>query len=301
MQPNKILVPIDFSEFSSHALNYAIGLAEKFQSKLTLLHAVVLFEDDVNEEERLQEYEELVRRREKNIDAQMNTNLQKAQKKKISVESVVLRSISAADAILEYLQGHAFELIVMGTHGRTGLKHIFLGSVAEKVVRLATIPVLSVHRSVQKFELSKLVVPVDFSVYSKNAADTAISIAKNFGARIKFIHVVEKDIHPSFYATGVESIFQIDTSLRERVLQNMKGFLEEQLTSKIDSEFIVKEGRAHREIVEYAQKEKADLIVISTHGLTGLEYLLLGSTAEKVVRWAGCPVLTIKTKHQNVS
>ncbi len=297
MQPNTILVPIDFSEFSSNALNYAISLAEKFQSKLTLLHAVVLFEDDVNEEERLQEYEELVRRREKNIDAHMKTNLQKAHQKGIAVESIILRSVSAADAILEYLNEHSFDLIVMGTHGRTGLKHIFLGSVAEKVVRLAPVPVLSVHRSVQKFDLSKLVVPIDFSIYSKNAAENAISLAKNFGAQVKFIHVVEKDIHPSFYAAGVESIFQIDTSLQERVIQNMKGFLEEQITSKIDSEFIVKEGRAHREIVEYAQQEKADLIVISTHGLTGLEYLLLGSTAEKVVRWASCPVLTIKRKN----
>jgi nucleotide-binding universal stress UspA family protein len=296
MQLNTILVPIDFSEFSSNALNYAIGLSEKFRSKLTLLHAVVLFEDDVNEEERLQEYEELVRKREKNIDAQMKTNVQKAHQKGIPVESVILRSVSAADAILEYLNEHSFDLIVMGTHGRTGLKHIFLGSVAEKVVRLAPVPVLSVHRSVQNFDVTNLIVPIDFSIYSKNAADHAISIAKNFGAKVNFIHVIEKDIHPSFYATGVESIFQIDTSLKDRVIQNMKGFLEEQLTPDIGSEFIVKEGRAHREIVEYAKEEKADLIVISTHGLTGLEYLLLGSTAEKVVRWASCPVLTIKIK-----
>jgi len=301
MRLNNILVPIDFSEFSTHALNYAIGLAEKFQSKLTLLHAVVLFEDDVNEEERLQKFEELVRRREKNIDTQMSTNIQEAQKKGINVESIILRSISAADAILEYLPEHSFDLIVMGTHGRTGLKHMFLGSVAEKIVRLAPVPVLSVHRSVQKFSLSKIVVPIDFSIYSRNAADIAISLAKSFGAQIKFVHIVEKDIHPSFYAAGVESIFQIDTSLKDRVIQNLKGFLEEQTSAGIKTEFIVKEGKAHREIIEFAQQVKTDLIVISTHGLTGLEYLLLGSTAEKLVRWASCPVLTIKTRNNSVN
>ena len=295
MKFQNILVPIDFSEFSSNVLNYAIGLAEKFHSKLILLHAVVLFEDDVNEEQRLQEYEEWVRKREKNINAHMKKNELRVNQKGISVDSVILRSISAADAILEYLNDHSCDLIIMGTHGRTGLKHIFLGSVAEKIVRLSPIPVLSVHRSVQDFRIENIIAPIDFSIYSKNAADYAISIAENFKAQVNFIHVIEKEIHPSFYASGVESIFQIDTGLQDRVIQNMQGFLEEQLNSDIKPRFMVKEGRAHREIVEYAKEEKADLIVISTHGLTGLEYLLLGSTTEKVVRWASCPVLTLKT------
>jgi nucleotide-binding universal stress UspA family protein len=296
MKFQKILVPIDFSEFSSNALKYAIGLAEKFHSNLILLHAVVLFEDDVNEEERFQEYEEWVRKREKNIDAHMKKNELKANQKGISVDSVILRSVSAADAILEYLNDHSCDLIIMGTHGRTGLKHIFLGSVAEKIVRLSPIPVLSVHRSVQDFKIENIIAPIDFSIYSKNAADYAISIAQNFNAQVNFIHVIEKEIHPSFYAAGVESIFQIDNGLQDRVVQNLRGFLEEQVNSDIKPGFMVKEGRAHREIVEYAKEEKADLIVISTHGLTGLEYLLLGSTTEKVVRWAICPVLTLKTK-----
>ena len=295
MKFQNILVPIDFSEFSSNVLNYAIGLAEKFHSNLILLHAVVLFEDDVNEEQRLQEYEEWVRKREKNINAHMKKNELRVNQKGISVDSVVLRSISAADAFLEYLNDHSCDLIIMGTHGRTGLKHIFLGSVAEKIVRLSPIPVLSVHRSVQDFRIENIIAPIDFSIYSKNAADYAISIAENFKAQVNFIHVIEKEIHPSFYASGVESIFQIDTGLQDRVIQNMQGFLEEQLNSDIKPRFMVKEGRAHREIVEYAKEEKADLIVISTHGLTGLEYLLLGSTTEKVVRWASCPVLTLKT------
>jgi nucleotide-binding universal stress UspA family protein len=295
MKFQNILVPIDFSEFSSNVLNYAIGLAEKFHSNLILLHAVVLFEDDVNEEQRLQEYEEWVRKREKNINAHMKKNELRVNQKGISVDSVILRSISAADAILEYLNDHSCDLIIMGTHGRTGLKHIFLGSVAEKIVRLSPIPVLSVHRSVQDFRIENIIAPIDFSIYSKNAADYAISIAENFKAQVNFIHVIEKEIHPSFYASGVESIFQIDTGLQDRVIQNMQGFLEEQLNSDIKPRFMVKEGRAHREIVEYAKEEKADLIVISTHGLTGLEYLLLGSTTEKVVRWASCPVLTLKT------
>jgi nucleotide-binding universal stress UspA family protein len=295
MKFQNILVPIDFSEFSSNVLNYAIGLAEKFHSNLILLHAVVLFEDDVNEEQRLQEYEEWVRKREKNINAHMKKNELRVNQKGISVDSVILRSISAADAILEYLNDHSCDLIIMGTHGRTGLKHIFLGSVAEKIVRLSPIPVLSVHRSVQDFRIENIIAPIDFSIYSKNAADYAISIAENFKAQVNFIHVIEKEIHPTFYASGVESIFQIDTGLQDRVIQNMQGFLEEQLNSDIKPRFMVKEGRAHREIVEYAKEEKADLIVISTHGLTGLEYLLLGSTTEKVVRWASCPVLTLKT------
>jgi len=294
MNFNNIVVPIDFSEFSDKALAYALELAENFGAHLTLLHAIVLFQDDIDEEQRLEEYETLIKKREHRINEQMKSNRQKVHKRGVKVDTVILRGISPADAILDYLNENKSDLVVMGTHGRSGLKHLLYGSVAEKVVRLSSQPVLTVHRSVQKFNLKKLLVPIDFSTYSKQATDYALFLASRFNAQIDFLHVIEQDIHPSFYASGVESIFDIDRGLRNRVLENMKEFLADQLTKETNCQFFVSEGKAHKEIVEFSKENKTDLIVIATHGLTGLDYILLGSTTEKVVRWATCPVFTVK-------
>lgn len=291
-----ILVPIDFSDFSDKALEYALQLAESFQSNLTILHALVLFQDDVGEEEKLHEYEEWIKRREQKIYDQMKKNLQKAKGKGLKVKSVILRGVNAADAILEYLDNHPFDLVAMGTHGRTGLKHFLLGSISEKVVRLSPIPVLTIHRSLAKFKLNKILVPVDFSIPSKDAADKAIGFASLYEAVLEFIHVIEQDIHPSFYASGIDSIFEIDKGLQKRVIENLREFMADQLPPNIRTNYLVREGKAHREIVDYAKEHGIDLIVIATQGLTGLDYALLGSTTEKVVRWATCPVLTVKRK-----
>ncbi len=294
MQIKNILVPVDFSEFSDKALEYALEVAENFNANLTLLHAVVLFQDDVAEEQRLQEYEEWVKKHEEQIHTQINNHKKRVDERNIEVDTVIMRGISAGDVILEYLDNHPMDLVIMGTHGRTGFKHLFQGSAAEKVVRLSPTPVLTIHRSVKHFQINNILVPIDFSPHSKKATDYAVYLAKNFNARIDFMHIVEQDIHPSFYATGVESIFEIDKDLRERVIQNMKEFLEDQLDPQIKTQFVVEEGRAHKEIVEYSKENKSDMIVIATLGLTGLDYILLGSTTEKVVRWANCPVFTVK-------
>ncbi|MBN2366763.1 MAG: universal stress protein [Calditrichaeota bacterium] len=296
MTIKKILIPVDFSDFSNQALDYALKLANQFQSDIILLHAIVLFQDDVGEEQRLQEYEDWINRREKSIQTNMDSSKAKAATHGLEVETVVSRGVNAADVILEYLDDHPIDLVVMGTHGRTGLKHLLLGSVAEKVVRLSPAPVMTIHRSIREFKVEKILVPIDFSPYSQDAADTAIELAVLFKSSLHLIHVIEQDIHPSFYAAGIESIFQIDKGLKDRVIENLKEFLAAQLPPDLKTEYIVKEGKAHKEIVEYSKESGVDLIVIATHGLSGLDYILLGSTTEKVVRWANCPVLTVKRR-----
>ncbi len=294
MEFKHILIPVDFSDFSNKALEFGLELAQRFNSEITLFHAVVLFQDDVDEESRVQEFEEYIKKREQQINTQMKDNQSQAQGRGIKTQTVIERGISAADSILEYLESHPVDLVVMGTHGRSGLKHFLQGSVAEKVVRLAPVPVLTVHRSVKHFNLKRILVPIDFSSYSKAATDYAIFFAEKTNASLDFLHVIEQEIHPSIYAAGIESIFEIDSNLKERVIQHMKEFLQDQLTDHLKVDYHVREGKAHKEIVEFVKEHDIDLIVIATHGLTGLDYLLLGSTTEKVVRWATCPVLTVK-------
>jgi nucleotide-binding universal stress UspA family protein len=283
MKIKKMLVPVDFSEFSNRAASYAINLSERFNAEITLLHVVTLFHEDVKEESLLKNYE-------KRIDRKLKDHKSAANKKGVAVESVLLRGFSAADKILEFIQENDFDLLVMGSHGRTGIKHLLHGSVSERVVRLSPIPVLTIHHSTRKFDPRTILIPIDFSKFSKTVAEEGMFLAKLFKAKIIFLHVIEQVVHPAFYAGSIESIFQIDPGLRERALEKLKAFVN---GINLPSEYLVIEGKAYKEIVDCAHEKKADLIVMATRGLTGLDYFLMGSNAERVVRMAQCSVLTV--------
>lgn len=291
MKFNKILVPLDFSEYSEKSLEYALSLAEIYGAQLTLLHAIVLHYEDVGEETHLKQLEEMVKLQEKNSYERLERQNQKAGQRGVSVTSEVVRGVSAADAILEFIDDHPHDLIILGTHGRAGVKKWLYGSVAEQVVRHSPIPVLTIHKSWDKpFAIQKLLVPVDFSEYSKIAIDAALALAQTFKAHLTFLHVIEQTVHPAYYAATIDSLFIADPQLMERSIENLKVFSGGEIAG---AEYVVKEGRAYKEIVGFAKEQACDLILMSTRGLSGLEHLLIGSTTERVVRSAICPVLTV--------
>lgn len=283
MEIKKILVPVDFSEFSNRAVSYAINLSKRFNAKIKLLHVVTLFHEDVAEESLLKKYE-------KQIHSKLKDHKSAANKKGVEVESILLRGFSASDKILEFIQENKFDLVIMGSHSRTGIKHILQGSVSERVVRLSPVPVLTIHHSTKKPDPQTILIPIDFSKFSKEVAKVGIFLAQLFKAKIIFLHVVEQMAHPAFYAASIESIFQIDKGLKDRALEKLQAFVNGKDTP---SEYFVSEGKAYKEIVDCANETKADLIVMATRGLTGLDYFLMGSTAERVVRMAPCSVLTV--------
>lgn len=283
MKIEKILVPVDFSEFSDRAVKAAIQLGEKFDAQIALLHVITLFHEDVDEETRLKNYE-------KKIEGKLGAHKTAATKKGVGVKSTLLRGFSAADIILEYVEQNDFGLIVMGSHGRTGIKHLLHGSVSERVVRLSSIPVLTIHHSIKEFSPKKILVPVDFSKFSKVAVDRGNFWGELFGAKIIFLHVIEQFAHPAFYAANVESLFQIDQDLKDRTTQKLREFVGKKAPN---GEYLVAEGKAYSEIVDCANEKDVDLIVMATRGLTGLDYFLMGSTAERVARMAECSVLTV--------
>lgn len=290
MKINKILVPVDFSECSNKAVDFALHLGEKFHAHITLLHVVTLFHEEVNEEARLQDLEKIVQSRERWIHEKLKEHKNAADQHNLKLESILLRGFTTADKIMEYIQENNFDLIIMGSHGRTGIKHLLQGSVSEKVVRLSNIPVLTIHHSTKNYDPKTILVPIDFSKFSKIAVERAQFFAQLYSAKIIFLHIIEQVIHPAFYAASIESVFQIDHDLKQRTLKKLKEFVN---ISGIKSDYVVLEGKAYKDIVETAKENNVDLIVMATRGLTGLDYFLLGSTAERVVRMAECSVLTV--------
>jgi nucleotide-binding universal stress UspA family protein len=218
---------------------------------------------------------------------------------RVPAETVVLRDLSAAGAITRYAGEQAIDVVVMGTHGRRGLRHLLLGSVAEEVVRQSPCPVLTVPETMTTGRLGegalRILVPVDFSTHAKEALRSAKALATLTGAQLDLLHVVEEVMHPAFYNTGAISVYDVQPDIEEKARYHLKRIDEETGPATLPVHYAVQSGYAAAEITDYAKANGIDLIVMATHGLTGLAHFFMGSVAEKVVRTAPCPVFVVKS------
>jgi nucleotide-binding universal stress UspA family protein len=299
----KILLPTDFSSCAEQALAHTVFLAEKYNAEIHLLHVITLFEDQpilVNDE--IAETEEMIRKLEDMVQKQLNKVANSHGKADLDIHTIRKRGISAAPVILEYASEQKIDLIVMGTHGRRGLGHLLLGSSTEEVVRMAKCPVFSVRESEKPKSLesiNKVLVPIDFSDYSKSALAYAAEIASSYNAQIQLFHVIEETTHPAYSLSGKSTKVDLVPGIEDDCRKKLKQMIQETGISNEETEIIINRGQAALEIIKFANENLSDLIVIATHGLTGIERLLLGSVTEKVVRMAPCPVFTIKAFHKN--
>ena len=142
--------------------------------------------------------------------------------------------------------------------------------------------------------IEKILVPIDFSDYSISALKYAIGFAKHFKAKIFLVYVVEPIIYPADFSMGQVSIPSMDVDMTERARSELESLAKNEIGGELEVEIIIKVGKPFIEINETACETNADLIIIATHGHTGVEHILFGSTAEKVVRKAPCPVLTLR-------
>ncbi len=145
-----------------------------------------------------------------------------------------------------------------------------------------------------EFEIKKVLVPIDFSDYSKSSLKYAVNFAKNFKASLVLVYVVEPVIYPPDFSMGQIAIPAAGIEMDKRAKEELDKLAEKEIPSDLSVKKIIKTGKPFVEIIETAADENVDLIIIATHGHTGVEHILFGSTAEKVVRKAPCPVLTLR-------
>ncbi len=298
MSIKRILVPTDFSETARAALDQALILTAKFDAELTVLHARLLFEDDpVELEEKLKD----LKAEEKHVEEVLLEKMKKRTEahQHLNIKHEIIRGYSAPSAILGYINNREFDLVVIGTHGRSGLEHFLIGSVAEKVVRYARCPVLTVRSADYiKERFKRILVPLDFSEPSMQALQTATQWIEKQDGELHLLYAVEQEVHPALYAWGMKSIFDMIPDIKEKVEKRMDEALKPFAPlQNISIKKVVKEGKPHKEIAKYAEEENLDLIVIGTHGMVGLDRFLLGSTTERVIRAVKLPVLTVKHKN----
>lgn len=281
-----ILHPTDFSDGARRALELAVDLAVDHGATLHLFHAMLLHsvEDPAREAAALDALADQARR--------LVARATEARDRKTGagVATSDARSVFAVDAILGRATEIQADLIVMGTHGRSGLGKLLMGSTAEKVLRHAACSVATVRpdaRATSGFR--SLLVPVDFSQWAERALQAARALAPAPGAMLHLLHVVEP-IPPIYYSADVSSRFALDGDLRNRVEASLREWAGDSPHARLH----VTEGSPAAEIVRVADQVAADLIVMSTRGLTGLEHVLVGSVTERVCRFAKVPVLSVR-------
>lgn len=294
IQLERLLVPTDFSKASSYALPHAFEMARRFEAEVIIIHVRTPFSGDSSQpehhffdEEKYDEY----------VENELAQNSRKAGSE-LLVKTTSKRGISAASGILEAVKENHADLVVMGTHGRSALAHFFLGSVAEKVVRHSSVPVLTVAPSRPGYRQDpgyrKILATFDFSKHSKEAVRGGKRFADRYSAHLQVLYVIEQEVQPGYYETWKKSMIQdvpeIEAEAKRSLVDTLgkEGFEELEFCVEVGTG----SGRASQRISSFAEEQAADLVVMGTHGLSGFEHVLLGSTTERVVRTAPCPVLT---------
>jgi nucleotide-binding universal stress UspA family protein len=296
-----ILVPTDYSNCAAQALEHAIYLANYCRAKLHIIHADVRDQEEPQDPDgRLPKMKQIHEQLNSIAMEKLNSNLQAYVKgfREEVVTKEILGGGSEADLILQYARDHDVDLIVMGTHGRRGLGYMFLGNIAQEVVRFATCPVYTVRESEkpQSPDDKNLVLcPVDFSEYSKAAVSMAREAAHLYRAKLQLLHVVKNTLYSPYNIFEEKNNLRLPQEMAERYEKEMKQLFDASPGPGVRVEFKVATGHVVSEILEYISSNGVDLIVIATHGMTGLMHFVLGGVAEKVIRRALCPILTVKS------
>jgi nucleotide-binding universal stress UspA family protein len=197
------------------------------------------------------------------------------------------------------------DLIVIATRGNTGLKHLVLGSTAERVVRYSACPVLVVRGSDSRKKpspklatLQKILVPVDFSDCSMKGIGYAKALASEFKAKLILLHSIALQYYVASDEYARYDLPHLLEQIDEAATQQMRDLVQQTDWNGVEVETSIQIGHAGQQICAEAGDRKADLIAISTHGRTGFKHVLLGSTAEYVVRHASCPVLVVPSRER---
>jgi nucleotide-binding universal stress UspA family protein len=294
IQIRHILCPVDLSAFSERALVHAGVLARWYEAELVAVHVIphlptiyglpglVAIPSVAPDAEAVRaEVERFVR-----------TALAP-----LAVEIVVRTGAPAQQILMQAAEARA-DLLVMGTHGRSGFERLMLGSVTEKVLREAACPVLTVPRGAEAHQetalFKRILCGVDFSKASELAATHALSLAQEANGSLTLLYVAEP--------APEEALFRHErlraSERQQRVFAEARSRLEklvpEEARDWCEVDLRLACGKAHREILRIATEEHADLVVLGMHGHDVFDEMVFGSTTQHVARRAPCPLLTVR-------
>ena len=322
LQPKKIMCAVDFSDSTSEILVYSVALCKEFHAKLFVVHVVddvntsrldsgIMINDEILQERHISKAEELLGNLVKEV--------------KIEHEIIISKGKSA-DKIRQLALKEQIDLVITATHGKSGFERLLIGSVTEKLIKILDCPLLvirtkarhSISRDNYEVKLKKILVGCDFSADSKQAFDYGLSLAQEFQADVYLAHVIKPtehvDLKPADYINvlpgdylvwGTSDYHEIQQKVteenREKINQ-LRSRLEKQLQLMVPEECQIwckphatlLFGEPYRELINYAKDYDIDMIVLGVRGHTLWDKLMVGSTTDRVIREAPCPVLAVR-------
>ena len=294
----RILFATDFSLWARRAEDYACALACSWKASLTVL-CVAEFPPGLNPDYLVnQQYlADLL----KTASSQLVDLKGRAERRGIAVTTRVATGIPSEEVIAAALAEDS-DLIVVGTRGKTGLAHVLLGSTAERVIRGASCPVLTVRMEPADIEdtsvlsrpvtLERILVPIDFSDCSLDALGYAAVVAQQAKASLMLLHVLEPVSYGLDFTLGQSKARHADAETWAKRLEELVSSRQHP-TMQVESQ--LRGGFPSDSILDSAQTLPCDLIVMGTHGRRGISHTISGSVAEAVLRKARCPVITVRS------
>jgi nucleotide-binding universal stress UspA family protein len=297
----KILCATDFSEFSNLAVNYGVALAKEFEAGLIISHVIDLSSvaiygefqlDPVGQQNRI--IEDATAQLEELIGDQ-------------AVDWEPLITVGKpADEISRVVEEKKINLVVAATRGRSGFKRLILGSVTERLMRTLSCPLLVVrspgHEFVSpeahKVRLQKILVGCDFSPDSGRAFDYGLSLAQEFQAELHLVNVIEPPVQPNLIREETLVSGEIQQDYHDMLIQKLKDMVPEEAANWCIPQTSIIEGQPFDELIKYADTRDIDMIVLGVRGHGLVKTLFLGSTTDRVIRDAPCPVLSVSSKVQ---
>lgn len=302
IEVRRVLCPVDFSDFSRRALDHAIAVARWYKARLSVLHVYHVPVADMAlsplpapasmagfilspaDRERLMR--------------ELKAFVPPETSKTVPVECRVAEGHVASEILAE---ASTADFVVLGTHGRSGFERLMLGSVAEKVLRRATCPVLTIPpaatdaTSAAPDLFHRIVVGVDLSDASLHPLEHALSLAQEADAHLTVLRVVEIPGELAEWASHSGEGQGYVERWKAAALTRLRQMIPDAARAYCHVEERVEVGQPYREILRIAAEGHAGLIVIGAHGHGLLDRMFFGSTAQHVVRQAVCPVLTLRT------
>lgn len=294
----QVICATDFSDIANHSLSYGVPMARHFEAALCACHVlyiprsatmfgeVELYTDSHREQLKADAKIDL-----ENLTGSLSTEC----------EAVVLEG-NAPEEIARLAEERNAGLVVVATHGESGFKRLVLGSVTERLLRIVSCPLLILPAGAKEAPtgepperlFKRILVGCDFSADADLAEAYGFQLAQEFQSEIHLAHVVE----PAGYGGDL-----IEKALGEKIKELMQGRARERLQERIPDgatdwcapRTALLEGRAHQALNAYAKTHQIDLMVLGVRGMNLLESLLVGSTTDRVVRTAACPILAVRT------
>lgn len=275
----KILVPVDFSEYSEYAMEVAASLAKQQDAEIVVLHMMGLTDAVVTKDESKQVFEAMYYM--KLAEKRFEEFLDKEYLKDIKITDTVqnYKVFSEVNSVAEEFDA---DVIVMGSHGSSGLSEIFVGSNTEKVVRNSDVPVLVIKDRRKGFRMENAVFACDFKEENLGAFNSAMEFFDKLGAEITLLYI-------NLPNEKFRSTKEIEARVREFLIQSGPNGIDRIDDVVYYSDYSVEDG-----VFNFANKINADIISLPTHGRSGLAHFFSGSIGEDLVNHAKLPVVTFK-------